>query len=52
MIQAFYQTKPERDTPYRKLSLDYDEEKGWRVLLKSGTKWGPDNSTFESERSV
>lgn len=40
MIQAFYQSKPERDTPYRQLSLEYDGVDGWCVLLAGGTKWG------------
>jgi hypothetical protein len=40
MIQAFYQAKPEPDTPYRQLSLEYDNGDGWRVLVVGGTKWG------------
>jgi hypothetical protein len=38
MMQAFYQSKPIQDTPYRQLSLDYDE--GWHVQLFGGIKWG------------
>ena len=40
MIQAFYQTKPERDTPYRELVLKHELGKGWHVLLLAGSKWG------------
>jgi hypothetical protein len=41
MIQAFYQSKPIKDTPYRQLSLNYDEEGALHLGLFGGTKWGP-----------
>jgi hypothetical protein len=40
MIQAFYMSKPEKDTPYRELVLEYDDSIGWHVLHLGGTKWG------------
>ena len=40
MIQAFYQTKPVQDTPYRQLSLMADNNGQWRVKVSGGTKWG------------
>jgi hypothetical protein len=40
MMQAFHQSKPERDTHYQQLELAYDEGKGWRVLWLGGTTWG------------
>lgn len=43
MIQAFYQSKPQQDTPYRQLSLSH--KNGWHVRLVAGEKWGPDNAT-------
>jgi hypothetical protein len=39
MHQAFYQSKPKQDTPYRQLDLTYDQTKGWVVRLFGGTKW-------------
>jgi hypothetical protein len=42
MIQAFYKTKPQQDTPYRQLSLTH--ENGWRVCLSTGKKWGRENA--------
>jgi len=42
MIQAFYKSKPERDTPYRELVLKYED--GWRVQLSAGTRWGRENA--------
>ena len=39
-VQAFYQSRPEPNTPYRQLVLKHDEAKGWRVCLYGGTKWG------------
>jgi hypothetical protein len=41
MIQAFYQSKPVKDTPYRQLSLKYYEDGSWHLRLFGGTKWGP-----------
>jgi hypothetical protein len=52
MIQAFYQVKPERDTPYRELVLKHDEPKGWRVLLLGGESWGKQASSPISEVAV
>lgn len=52
MIQAFYQVKPERDTPYRELLLKHDDEKGWLVILLGGEKWGKDNANALAEVSV
>ena len=40
MIQAFYMSKPEKDTPYRELVLEYDDSIGWHVFHLGGTKWG------------
>jgi len=37
--QWFYQSKPERDTPYRELVLEHDGQWGLRVCLFGGTKW-------------
>jgi hypothetical protein len=42
VIQAFYKSKPEQDTPYRKLSLIHEE--GWWVRLVAGEKWGKENA--------
>jgi hypothetical protein len=42
MIQAFYKTKPQQDTPYRQLSLSHKD--GWQVRLTGGTKWGRENA--------
>ena len=39
MYQAFYQSKPEQDTPYRQLGLTFDQAKSWVVRLFGGTKW-------------
>ena len=39
MHQAFYQSKPKQDTPYRQLDLTCDRTKGWVVRLFGGTKW-------------
>lgn len=33
MLQTFYQSKPERDTPCRELILDHGDKTGWRVRL-------------------
>ena len=45
MIQAFYQTKPERDSPYRELILKHDKDGGWHVLLLGGARWGAEAKT-------
>jgi len=52
MIQAFYQTEPQRYTPYRELVLKHDVGKGWHVLVLAGTEWGAGKSTIDSEDSV
>jgi hypothetical protein len=52
MIQAFYQSKPVQDTPYRELVLAHDEGKGWHVLLLGGTEWGKGKSTVLRDESV
>lgn len=53
MLQAFYQTEtPDRDTPYRTLRLMHDVEKGWLVVQRSGTEWGPGKGKVESETLV
>ena len=44
MNQVFHQSKPVRDTPYRQLSLEYDEDGSCHVKLFGGTKWGPKES--------
>ena len=49
MIQAFYQTRPERDTPYRELELKHDKEEGWHVLLLGGAMWGASVKTLLSD---
>jgi len=43
MIQAFYKTKPEQDTPHRQLSGVHDDD-DWKVRLVAGTKWGRDDA--------
>lgn len=50
MIQAFYQSEPDQDTPYRELSLHHDGN-GWWVRHSAGEKRGP-ASTVLSEISV
>ncbi len=52
MLQAFYQGKPERDTPYRELILKHDEQSRWRVLLLGGESWGKQASSPISEVAV
>jgi hypothetical protein len=52
MIQAFYQSTPKRDTPYKRLEVKDDRERGWLVRLSSGVEWGRENSTVESETPV
>jgi len=52
MIQAFYQTNPVQDTPYRELVLEHEEGKGWHVLLLGGTKWGARGATTVSDDPV
>jgi hypothetical protein len=42
MIQAFYKSKPEQDTPYRQLSVSHTD--GWRVRLITGMKWGREDA--------
>ncbi len=42
MMQAFYKVKPMQDTPYRQLSIFYED--GWRVRLVAGTKWDREHS--------
>ena len=49
MIQAFYQSKPVQDTPYRELLLEHEDGKGWHVLLLGGTKWGAKNASTISD---
>jgi hypothetical protein len=52
MIQAFYQSKPVRDTPYRELVLEHEDGKGWHVLLLGGTEWGAKKASTISDNPV
>jgi len=52
MMVVFYQTKPKQDTPYRRLSLACDSEKGWVVQQAGGEKWGRENSQVLGEDLV
>jgi hypothetical protein len=52
MIQAFYQSKPVQDTPYRELVLAYEKKVGWHVLLLGGTKWAAKKDSVISGTAV
>ena len=43
MHQAFYKSKPTRDTPYRQLSLTTDDVGAWRVQMTGGARWGAEH---------
>ena len=52
MHQAFFKSKPTRDTPYRQLSLTTDDAGNWRVQLTGGTNWGAEHKQVFSTFSV
>lgn len=52
MIQAFYQTEPEQDTPYQQLTLSHFNGTGWAVRHAAGENWGRENSTVVKEYPV